>query len=75
MEWINVEEEYPAPVWGSIYSDCVLAINDEEAIYTAVYIHKFDSWCKDEEAPNGELFNITHWMPLPKPPVKDCEVL
>jgi len=69
QEWIRVEDALPESLKGSIYSDTVLSFDEnEENYFLAVYVPKFNSWHEDDEAPEGKLSRITHWMPLPKAP-------
>ena len=55
-EWINVKDKLPKNIC------CILAYGNG-MIYFAFY-NSVGNFCLDNEF----IENITHWMPLPKPP-------
>ena len=60
-EWISVKERLPENE-----NEVVLA-TDVTYSYTARYVN--DNWhCVCECFEGSSPYNITHWMPLPKPP-------
>lgn len=69
MQWISVKDRLPEEPLSGIYSDTVLACDVEDGYpFLAVYVPKYNSWHEHDEAPEGKISVITHWMPLPNPP-------
>ena len=66
--WISVKEKLPPEMEGSIYSDNILVIDEDNDYFIAVYIPSGKTWNEYYEAPYGNIEEITHWMPLPKSP-------
>jgi hypothetical protein len=75
-EWISVKDRLPAldaenccmdeSDFGR-YSDPVLIFDEDEAVITAgVYDGQKQEW--SDARNGGEMFGVTHWMPLPAPP-------
>jgi hypothetical protein len=60
-EWISVNDHMPKGL-GSAYP--VLVYDDSICVMEIAWRYYDDSgWCSD-----AELYHVTHWMPLPKPP-------
>ena len=60
-EWISVKDSLPqATEYVLIYD------SHYRNIYKAWYVGDIDVWFSNEYLP--QFINITHWMPLPKPP-------
>jgi hypothetical protein len=63
--WSNVKKKLP------LYKECILVYLDDKTITEAVYRGEYE---KDVHVFRLELThedtseNVTHWMPLPKPP-------
>ncbi len=61
MEWINIKERLP-DAEKTVIAFCV------GGIYTA-YLSAPEDWiCTCQCRDGSYLYNVTHWMPLPKPP-------
>ena len=64
MEWISVKDRLPKPQQGILF--CT-----KTAVYIGIfwgenkYVNGNMAGCYDEDV---RLTEITHWMPLPKPP-------
>lgn len=68
-EWISVKDRLPEESWSSIYTVTVLAIDcKDEWPFLSVYVPKYNSWHEHDEAPEGKIRTITHWMPIPEAP-------
>ena len=64
-QWISVETETPPD--GSIF-----AFNAEYAeghIHRAISVDGGDYICESETINSKRLYKVTHWMPLPNPPI------
>ena len=60
-EWVSVNDRLPqATEYVLIYD------SHYRNIYKAWYVGDIDVWFSNEYLP--QFINITHWMPLPKPP-------
>ena len=68
-EWISVEERWPEES-----CEC-LAVSGTGVIYLLHYSHKYKAFnaTDDEDGDRWKLGGITHWMPLPEPPVMKGE--
>lgn len=62
MNWISVKNELPQG------GKCLIFIKGEyhDSIHVAYYNNETDKW-KGAQA-HSIFENVTHWMPLPKPP-------
>lgn len=60
--WVSVEDELPPRTRSFIFSDYVLVCDNIGYMDTACYNFEKNRW--------DWLNNVTHWMPLPTPPVK-----
>ena len=61
-EWISVKDRLP-----QVKGEYVLIYDSHHRnIYKAWYVGDIDVWFSNEYLP--QFINITHWMPLPKPP-------
>ena len=60
-EWISVKDRLP-----QVKEDVLIYDSQHCNIYKAWYISDIDVWFSNEYLP--QFINITHWMPLPKPP-------
>lgn len=60
--WISVEDELPKE-----YANLLVAISNHFC-YTAFCCG--DKWYSNDNLYQRELSHVTHWMPLPKPPMK-----
>ena len=68
-QWISVETETPPD--GSIF-----AFNAEYAeghIHRAISVDGGDYICESETINSKRLYKVTHWMPLPAPPIAEGE--
>ena len=66
-EWISVEDRLPesAGEWVLVYAD---------GAYNCIgYTLQagFHDWCSNRDGLNVCIEDITHWQPLPEPPVKE----
>lgn len=59
--WISVKDRLP-----KVKEDVLIYDSHHRNIYKAWYIGDIDVWFSNEYLP--QFINITHWMPLPKPP-------
>ena len=63
MKWISVKDELPK-------IDCYLIGSNGDYVSELFYHSRTDLWM-EVNSKNSEPFDdITHWMPLPKPPTK-----
>jgi len=70
-QWISVDDRLPVVNEESQSSDevliyCRLFDQPQGCIYVGFHSHNPSGWWNDEGT--VELFNITHWQPLPTPP-------
>ena len=68
MNWINVEDrlpELPTDPKIKIICRCLVA-NDRGVVFEAIFFINYKTFYYLEE--HRKIKNITHWMPLPKPP-------
>ncbi len=66
-EWISIKDELP-----EFHEEILFYVDDQLAVMKGAFYrnsHKFKAYGKFTEASfyKGE---VTHWMPLPKPPAK-----
>lgn len=64
-EWISVKNRLPDIPKNDFASDYVL-VHDEKAGDWVAYYDANGGWCEARECIPFK--NVTHWMPLPKPP-------
>ena len=64
-EWISVKNKLPA-----VYHELVLVFDGNYVDVARSTVDSFECWGQDSfESMNWiEVKNVTHWMPLPKPP-------
>jgi hypothetical protein len=69
---ISVKDKTPEAMKGDIYSEDVLAFDeDSEYFYIAVYVPHKKQWLQEQDTPCGPIFKVTHWMDLPPIPVPE----
>ena len=68
MEWINVKDRLPEDNTDLL----VFASEGWRGIFPAVYYR--NTWQSSHILYDGMLGNVTHWMPLPNPPLKGIEI-
>jgi hypothetical protein len=55
--WVNIDDGLPTTF------DNVLVLDSKEGYHVAFYNTQYDQWFS---VCNRQLYNVTHWMPLPK---------
>ena len=58
-DWISVKDKIPAS------GETVIACNNQNQVDACDFIHTSDDQFREDYP------RITHWMPLPKPPVEN----
>lgn len=69
MEWISVKERLPERgihVLGAIHDPLITRSHD--LITIKLVGDKFLELFNNNEVEGGDLYKVTHWMPLPEPP-------
>jgi hypothetical protein len=72
MIWINVKERLPEYKEGTTEIVIVSGIEDNERYVFYAEIHAYGKKEKAEDifsVPGWKKMNVTHWMPLPEPPL------
>lgn len=84
MKWISVKDELPEPYTMVLIYDESMAKTDAynekldegikrpHGVRLGYYINSIEQL--RPEGANGKDFPITHWMPLPLPPDRDCVI-
>ncbi len=62
MEWISVKDRHPTN------DDDVLIIDDNGRMAVSCYFWAKHMYVWEQRDDQIGLGNVTHWMPLPKPP-------
>ena len=72
MNWISVDDGLPERDHRD-YSEDVLAYrHNQQREYRVVYYdYKYSGWYEELEVGAGLVDGVTHWMPLPKPPIAE----
>lgn len=69
MEWVSIKERLPELIDRGIHrnrsSDDVLVFNGRISVGCRWICGKYEYFLSNEESDRD---NVTHWMPLPKPP-------
>jgi hypothetical protein len=60
MKWIKLSDE--KPISGGVY----LATNEDDIQICGYWTHLNPQWANID---NGQPMIVTHWMPLPAPPI------
>ena len=68
--WINVKDKLPETDKKWHESDHCLIFDNTKIQTTAWYSSQSKEWCLSHYSCETSVINVTHWMPLPKPPTK-----
>ena len=75
QEWISVDDRLPIEEakaheqeWPGEYCEFLVMIEKGSLPTTLYYDLEENEWFKINTALEREIYEVTHWMPLPKPP-------
>ena len=69
-QWISVKDKLPKEKqWVLIMVTCSDYFNVEQGMYRGDG-RWMNCWCANR---HNDLYPVTHWMPLPESPTKECE--
>lgn len=68
-EWISVKERLPS-IRDDGIAECYL-ISDGNLIHMAYYVTGEWRFCESGQITEPMFYEVTHWMPLPKPPEEE----
>lgn len=63
MEWISVKDRLP-----TVKDQLLIYDSENDEIVIGVFLYSTESIIAFGIFGRGQVFDITHWMPLPEPP-------